>query len=83
MRQLSETLKAIARTHVIGTVTEYVVLIVRVVIDRDLRVSLAGQQLRDNVESLLEVALAVSGRMVSARQTGLQFVGVWLMVTPA
>ena len=59
------------------------VLVVRVAVDRDLRVTLGLEELLHDVEGLLEVALAVFRRGVCARETRLQLGGVWLVVRPA
>ena len=71
------------RSEVESAVSEYMVLIVGVVVDRNLRVALALQELRDNVEALLEVALTISRRMVRAGKAGFQLGSVGLVVGPA
>ena len=59
------------------------ILVVRVVVDGDLLVSLTLEKLRNNIETLFQVALAVGGWVVCARKPGLELVGVRDIVSPA
>ena len=59
------------------------VFVVGVVVDRDLAVALRRKHLLDNVEALLQVALAIRGRVIGAWQTSLEHVSVRLVVRPA
>ena len=72
-----------ATNEVESTVSEYMVLVVGVVVDCNLGVALTLQELRDDVEALLEVALTVSRRMVRAGKAGFQLGRVGLVVGPA
>ena len=69
-------------TYVEGTEAESMVFEIGVVIDRDLRVALALQQLRDNSLRLLEVPLAVGRGVVGAGKSCYKSVRERLVVRP-
>ena len=59
------------------------VLKIRIIVDGNVRVSLRCQKLCHDIERFLEVAFAVRGRVVSARDTSLQFGRVGVCIIPA
>jgi hypothetical protein len=60
-----------------------VVLVVGVVVDGGLAVSLTIEELRNDIEALLEVTFAVRRGMIRAGQTSRHRASVWLVVRPA
>lgn len=82
MRKSPSYMYETERTYGECAVTEDLLLEVGTVVDYCVAISNGPQKPFNNVVSLLEVPLAISGRAVSARNTLFQLVGVLLVVLP-
>ena len=58
------------------------VLVVGIVVDGDVAVALSAEKLGDESGGFLEVAFAICGGMVCARESLLQLVGVRCVIAP-
>ena len=72
-----------AGTHIVGTESVSMLLVIRIGVDRLLRVSLAIEQLSHHGCGLLEVALVVCRWMIGAWEAGGDFGRVRSVVLPA